>query len=199
MDAFVVRGGGDAAAEAAHEPGPKKQRTSAPATEAPRLPRVVSFNCDGLANLLVEAGGTKPLPDYSVLLASLHSHECSAGAPPDVLMLQELHVKASPTNQGAAAPGGPGTGTAAQRRSAERDEAALRLLTSPPSPFSGYRPHLSLNPDKRSSGVAAYVAPWVAPPTRVRRSLDDSAPDSAHHPDGRVLWLEWPHLTLLAL
>jgi exonuclease III len=72
----------------------------------------------------------------------------------------------------------------------------LRRLLSAPA-LHGYRPIWSLHHGKRSAGVCCLLRPGLHLATLQRFNLSAVTPPLAHHPEGRVIVLEFATLRLL--
>ena len=182
--------------EAAGEPAAKRQRAAEPVDPQ----SIVCLNLDGLkARVLAKERDRGDAAARS--LARLHaralvSHLCSVTeAPPDVIFLSEVQLRArSAQRQGELEQ--TGTGSRADQAQAQSALDAWDALVSCPE-LSGYTSYRSLHATQRGkAGVCALLRPGVVP-LSVRFSLDAGAPPAAHHPEGRVLLLEFSTLRLL--
>jgi hypothetical protein len=120
---------------------------------------------------------------------AMAKHLVTGVTPPDVLFLTELHLKArSASRQGELEQ--LGMGKAADQAQSRSAHDAWQTLTSSPE-LVGWTHLLSLHADHRGmSGVVAFLRPGLVP-LSVRYTLDAAAPEGTHHPEGRVILLEF--------
>ena len=181
------------------EPAAKRQR--ADAAVATRDPQTIECqNLDGLKARVLPKERDRGNA-AAVNLARDHArafvtHLCSVtGASPDVVFFSEVQLRGrSAQRQGELEQ--TGMGTAADQKQAQSAHDAWSTLASCPE-LSGYTFHRSLHATKRGqAGVAVFLLPGLVP-LSVRFSLDENAPQGAHHPEGRVILLEFATLRLL--
>jgi exodeoxyribonuclease III len=180
------------------EPAAKRQRADPPIACDPQS--IVCLNLDGLkARVLAkekERGVTTAVNLARNHAHALVAHLCSVtgtGAP-DVVFFSEVQLRGrSKERQGELQQ--LGVGNAADKEKAKSAHDAWSTLTSCPA-LSGYTFHRSLHATAGASGVAVFLRPDVVP-LSVRFSLDPEAPQGAHHPEGRVVLLEFTTLRLL--
>lgn len=171
------------------EPAAKRLRAELPALD-PQV--IVCLNVNGLkARALAPVGETAGV-HVNALLAHLLS---VSGAPPDIIFLSELQLRArSPAQQGQCEQEAGAKGKDAEQ--ARRASQALAALLGSPL-LTGWTHHLSLHASKRGqSGVCVLLRPGLVP-LSTRFSLDLAAAPGVHHPEGRVIVLEFATLRTL--
>ena len=123
---------------------------------------------------------------------ALVTHLCSVS--PDAVFFSEVHLRGRAQRQGELEQFG--TGSKTDQAQAQSAHDAWSNLTSCPE-LAGYTWHRSLHATLRGkAGVAVCLRPGLMP-LSVRFSMDAGAPPGAHHPEGRVILLEFATLRLL--
>ena len=108
--------------------------------------------------------------------------------PPDLIFLSELQLRAHVKDQRAIESAG--VGTKADQRQAESAHDAWAAFRSAPQ-LQGWSHYLSLHSTARGkSGVCVLLRPGLVP-LSVRYSMDPDASAHQHHPEGRVIFLEF--------
>ena len=173
---------------------PRSEAAGAAAAVALGDPRVlVTLNVNGLkSRLLVKekdetdaSARSRADAHAAALIADLCKDK------PDVIFLTEVHLKGHPQDQGRVEP--VVASPAAQRKMTERGVAALQRLQAAPE-LAGFKMLMSLHAKERGlSGCIALLRPGLEPQS-VSYNLE-GAP--GHHPEGRVILLEFATMRLL--
>ena len=181
------------------EPVAKRQRAAEPNTLDPKT--IVTLNLDGLkARVLAKErdrgdASERNLAHSHARALVAHLSSVTGDGPPDVIFLSEVQLKArSAQRQGELEQTGVGSkGDVAQAQSAH--DAWAALVSCPE--LSGYTSLRSLHATQRGkAGVCVLLRPGIVP-LSVRFSLDANAPASTHHPEGRIILLEFATIRLL--
>jgi exonuclease III len=155
---------------------------------------IVCLNVDGLKARALPAVGEAPGVHLTAMLSHLLS--VSITHRPDVIFLSELHLRArSPSRQGRVEQVVVGAPAYDNMQAANAIQTLAALLSSPL--LAGWTSHFSLHAEIRGqSGVCVLLRPGLVP-LSTRFSLDLSVAPGVHHPEGRVIVLEFDTLRTL--